>query len=221
MARGLEFALGPERNLFVSSVPRKSYTFAHQARANTQTPCRGFNEQKAQLRDCLGFSYQENAADKCAILLSHPATLPFCVVIGDKFGHNRCHQGLEMLVVPVFLSIKNAMPVDDPTHISGLMIAQQVGRRGFLYSPAEDDLNRPHRIDQAILFRLREAAQHRSRFLTGMRLKWGEGRAPSRSESEQALAAIGFGRSFREQTLFLESMENPAEISRIQPQILP
>ena len=63
-----------------------------------------------------------------------------------------------MLVVPVFLSIKNAMPVDDPADISRLMIAEQVGRRGFLCSSAEQELNRTHRIDQAFLFRPREAA---------------------------------------------------------------
>jgi hypothetical protein len=125
-----------------------------------------------------------------------------------------------MLVVPVFLSIKNAMPVDDPAHISGLMVAEQVGRSGFLHRSAEEGLNRTHRSDQAFLFKLREAAEHRSRLLTGMRVKRGEGRVPPRSESEQALAAIGFRPNFREQTPFLESMENPAEISQIQAQIL-
>src|SRR6266404_3088593 len=54
----------------------------------------------------------------------------------DELGHDLCDQSLEPLVVAVLLPVKLTMPLNDPAHVSGPVLANDVGVRvGINLSP--------------------------------------------------------------------------------------
>src|SRR5690606_688040 len=74
-ARGLELALGPQRDLAVAAAAGKPDTLVDEPRTNALAARRGLDQQQAQLGNGVGFPDQENRTDDLPIHLRNPAAL--------------------------------------------------------------------------------------------------------------------------------------------------
>src|SRR2546425_2266774 len=128
MARGVEFALRPEDDPFISSPPGKVHAFGNQARADTQSPRAGFDQEQPQLGHSLGFLDEKDRSDWLFVFFRHPAVLTLRIQILDELSHDPGDQRFEAFVVAVFLPVKNAMPLNDPAQVPWPVLAKDVCR---------------------------------------------------------------------------------------------
>src|SRR5438552_5912994 len=126
MAGGMEFALGPKENLFVASLTTKVHTLGNQAAADTQPSRTWLNQEQPKLRRRLRFLDKKNCADALAMFLRDPTALVLRIEILDEPRDNLRNQSFEAFIVTVFLPVKLAMALHDPSHISGLVLAKDV-----------------------------------------------------------------------------------------------
>jgi len=78
------------------------------------------------LRDGLRSRHEENRADHLAALLRDPAPLALRVVALYEVRYDLGDQGLELLVVAVFLGVHSTVPIHDPTQVARLWRPEHV-----------------------------------------------------------------------------------------------
>src|SRR6266566_392651 len=139
LPRRVENVVGPEHHLAIAGALREADTFLDQAIADTEAARRTLDVQQPELGNGLRFGDAEDCSHDLSVPLGHPAPLPFRVLIFYEASADLGCECLEVLVPTVLLVVENALPVDDPAHISGLVRAQDIGRRGR-WSQTEESL---------------------------------------------------------------------------------
>jgi len=213
-----QYVVGPQRDPAIADAPREADAFVDQTSADAETARCGLDQQQAQLGDLVGLPDQEHRADDRAIALDDPAALALGIEVGDELAGDLGDQRLEALVPTIFLGIDDAVAMDHPADVAGLVRPQQIGltRRP---GPAEQALDRLHRGDQATLRRRRQPRQHGADLLARAFIERREGGASGRGQRQQALPSVGVRRSLGEQAAPGELGQDAAQITGIERQL--
>src|SRR5579872_2312795 len=159
-AGGVENGLGPESDLAVAGMAGEADAFGDQAAADAE-PARGrLDQEEPQLADGGHLANQDNAADNRTVLLGDPAALAFDVETVDEARGDFGDLGFEALVPSLFLGVQDAVAMDDPTDVAGLMSADQVRGLGVGRLMVEESFDSPHGCDQRGAFGWGELGDH-------------------------------------------------------------
>src|SRR5713101_506663 len=144
-AGGDQHIVRPQCDLAVAGPAGKADAFADQPAADGKAAGLGLDVEQTQLGDLVAILDQQYRANDFAIALGDPAALSPGIEVLDECRSNPCDEGLEALVQAIFLGVKRAVPMDDPPHVAGLVLAKNVGRLASLASVSEQPLDRSKR----------------------------------------------------------------------------
>src|SRR5918912_2232008 len=118
-------------------------------------------------------------------------------------------QSLEALVPTVLPGIEDAVPVDDPAHVAGLVRTQEKGF-GKLEALVEDAFDGLHGLEKASLVPFGELAKHLGHLLARTVVEQGEGFFSLGGEREETLSSVGPRTDFADKALLLETGQDTA-----------
>jgi len=196
----------------------EAQAFLHEPPADAEAAGGGLDEQQAQLGDLVALAHHHHRAQDLPLALGDPATLAPGVEVAQEFGGDLRHQRLEAVVPAIFPGIERAMAMDDPPEIAGPMRPQDIGdsRGGAL---AQQGLDLRHILDQAVLGRRRQSAQHGADLVLGAMVEGREGGAAKGGQAQQALPGIQRAGGAPDQAALLEALQKAAEITGIEAEI--
>jgi hypothetical protein len=122
---GTEDAVGPKREDLVAAASGEADALFDQTGTQAQPAGFGLDQKEPELGGLLASSYEEDASNSFAPYLGDPATLFARVKAIDEVSYDPRDQRFEAFVPAVLLGIQHAVSVDHPSHVSGLLGAQQ------------------------------------------------------------------------------------------------
>ena len=204
--------------LRVAGMAGEAQAFLHEPPADAEAAGGGLDQQQAELGDLVALAHHHHRAQDLPLALGDPAALAPGVEVAQEFGRDLRHQRLEAVVPAIFPGIERAMAMDDPAEIAGPMRPQDIGD-GRDKALAQQGLDVSHILDQALLGRGRECAQHGDDLVLGAMVERSEGGAAQRGQGQQALAGVQRAGGALDQTALLEALEQAAEIAGIEAEV--
>src|ERR1700676_2531799 len=133
--RRKQLALGPQNDLSITRLARKSDALVDQPSAQTQTARIGLDQQQTKLGDSWRLAHQKDAAEDLTASLGDPAAFALDIECLHEMRRNSGDQRLEMLVITILFGVEDAVAVRHPADVARPKRAQRVRRRFWLCRP--------------------------------------------------------------------------------------
>src|SRR3984957_7530282 len=188
-AGGSKFALCPQHDLPVARVAGKTDALLDQSLADSPAAGGWFDQQQAEFGHRRGFLYQEDGTDSLPVFFRNPATLPSRIEFFNELGDDSGDESFEALVVSILLPVELAMPLDDPAHISGPVLPENIGR-DLLAAGRQCRPNGSHRLDELDLPGRSQLPKHGGDLVIRARIERFEGFAAFPGQAQQRSAGV-------------------------------
>src|SRR5262249_9688146 len=113
----------------------------------------GLNIEQPEFGNVIGGFHQKYGANRFAVSFGNPAALAFWIKILNEFGRDFRNERFKSFIVSVFLCVKRAMTIRNPTDVSGPVRSQDA--RNVLGWFAQQFFDLAHRLYQTVLLRSR------------------------------------------------------------------
>lgn len=147
---GGENALRPESDLAIAGGARELNALVDEGLAESEAARGGFDEEQAEFGGVSVFWVvdEEDAAEGDSVALSDPAAVALGLILIDEIGGDAGDECFHGFIPAVFLRVESAVTLDDPAHVSGAMIAQDV--RGSCGLGGEGFFDGAHGVKQVV-----------------------------------------------------------------------
>src|SRR6202040_3842333 len=130
-ARRDQHVVGPQCQLAIARSASEADTLPDEPASNAEPASRWLNEKQPQFGDFFAVPDEQYRADDFAVTLGDPAALSPGIEILDKSCGDPRDQRLESRIQAIFLGIKDAVTVDDPADVAGLVRTQEIREFGL------------------------------------------------------------------------------------------
>ena len=217
---GIETLVGPERDLPVARLSREADALGHEAPADAESSRGRLDEEQPELGDGRGLPDQEDAADVLAIPLGDPASLPLRIEVSEEPGRDLGDQRLELRIPAVLFRVDGRRDAGRPIRCrradgaaGGRAPPRRGGRRADARSgssPRRGGAGRPCRAGRAS-----PAISSCERRLSEAKVS-----CPLRVRRSSAWRPVGRGEASLEQPAVPQPLDQPAQVSRVEAQLL-
>ena len=115
------------------------------------------------------------------------------VEVGEEAGDEGGDEGFELVVEAVLAGIEKAVLLDDPTHVAGLVVADEEAFGAAVGRGSEDILNGLHGAEEAGLVEGGQPAEHVANVGCGAFFQGRKGLAAFGREGEEVAAGVRRG----------------------------
>lgn len=144
------------------------------------------------------------------------------IKILNEFGDDARDESLELFVVMMLFGVQNAVAMNHPAHVAGLMEAEEVTGISCRFFPGlvtEKIFDCVHGAHKASLILGRKGAQHGADLFIGAAVERCKGFAAARGQREKALTPVGGGPLPVDEAAPGEVTEDAAEVAGVEAEV--
>src|SRR5262245_48709268 len=116
---GGQYIVGPKRHALISELAAVCDAALHQAAPDASATRIGFDVEKSELSNRLGFSDQEYRTDDAVLHFCDPRPLAFGIEVLDKLASYLRNHSLKGAIPTVLSRIEHGVSMHDPADVTG------------------------------------------------------------------------------------------------------